>query len=70
MPQILRVTGYTALEQRAINPSLRLFAPTGDPKCPERELALAEAMGMVERRDLGVYGIWTWLIYDEPKVRD
>lgn len=71
MPQIHRLTGYAALEQRAINPSLRLFIATGNPKQPERELALSEAMGMVERHDLGVYGVWTWYVPPEPPcVRD
>lgn len=72
MPQsVFRLQGYAALEQRAIDPSLRLFAPTGDPKCPERELALAEAMGLVERRSTAVAGIFAWVVAPpEPKVRD
>lgn len=69
MPNVLRIQGYTAISQRAIDPALRLFISTGNPKEPERELALAEAM--VERRPDDIRGVYCWWTPPaEPSVRD
>lgn len=68
---IRRLQGYTALDQRAIDPSLRLFIATGDPRHPERELAFAEALGLVEHESNRVPGIYTWWTPpEEARVRD